>query len=116
MRSIIVTLSLCLSLLGPGLAHPGAGPGHRHEKPVAISETKAEVRAVKFLQSKVEKGKLSESWLDKKPSKTYQKSFGYGPEWVVEFEDPKNVDVKKRTLYVFMSTTGKLLGVNFTGH
>ena len=113
MRSLIFTIFLCLCT--QGMAHPGAGSDHRHDQPTAISESKAEHCAMEFLEAKVKQGKLSDGWLQKKPAEAYQKSFGYGPEWVVEFHDPSAPESGKRTLYVFMSTSGKLLGVNFTG-
>lgn len=113
MKNLIIAILLSFSSLA--LAHPGSGE-HTHAQPEAITQAEAQARARKLVEAKVSQGKLTEKWLDRPPTKTYESSFGHGPEWVVEFHDPKATDKKKRVLYVYMTVSGKSLGVNFTGH
>lgn len=112
MRQILL---LFLLLSSVAVAHPGAGHDHQHATPPAISQGEAQEKARTVVAKKVEMGKLGKTWLAVDPSKSYKKSFGHGPEWVVEFHDPKAADKSKDTVYVFLALTGKVLGINFTG-
>lgn len=113
MKNLVIALILGLTPLAS--AHPGSDHDHHHEQPAPITKAQAETRAQKLVAAKVEQGKLTKAWLTRSASKTYQKSFGHGPEWVVEFHDPKPEDEKKRVLYVYLTISGKTLGINFTG-
>lgn len=113
MRNLIFLLFITSAI--PALSHPGAGHDHTHAQPAAISKSEAEVRAKKTVAAKVAQGKLTKKWLDKSAKKIYQKSFGHGPEWVVEFHDEAAAVVEQRILYVYVSISGKVLGINFTG-
>ena len=112
MKKFVVAIMLALAPMAA--AHPGHGD-HEHHHPVAINETQAETKAQKLVVAKVEQGKLPKEWLKRKAAKSYKKSFGHGPEWVVEFHDPEPEDEKKKVLYVYMTESGKTLGINFTG-
>lgn len=111
----LAPLMLALSLSQGVVAHPGGGAGHHHHEAAPITQAQAEAQAVVAIAKKVKQGKLADKWLSVSSSKTSQKSFGHGLEWVVEFVDPQPADLSKKTLYVFIGKTGKVLGVNFTG-
>lgn len=112
MKNLIIAMMLGLATVTA--AHPGSGD-HHHHQPEAISESQAEARAEKVVASKVQQGKLTKAWLERPAAKVYKKSFQHGPEWVVEFHDPEPMDEKKKILYVYLTTGGRTLGVNFTG-
>lgn len=114
MRHLMICLLLLFPLSSALMAHPDAGDHHHHE-PAAIEASEAQDLAKKVVAKKVEEGKLAATWLKVPAAKPYQKSFGHGPEWVVEFNDPKAKEKGKETVFVFLSLGGKALGVNFTG-
>ena len=113
MRTLLVLL--CLSFCQPALAHPGAGE-HTHHQGAAITQPEALSKATAVVKKKVAQGRLSERWLGKPAADAYKKTFGHGPEWVVEFHDPEATKESKKTLYVFLGLSGKALGSNFTGN
>ena len=112
MRYILCIFVLLSSL---ALAHPDGGRDHTHAPEEPISKKQAQERASKVVAKKVKAGKLNKSWTAIEPTKIYQKDFGHGPEWVVEFHDPKVTDKAKDTVYVFIGLKGKVFGINFTG-
>ena len=107
-------LLLLILLALPALAHPGHGDHEHHHEP--ITQAQAHTKAKTVVKNKVAQGKLPEKWLEISAAKSYQKSFGRGNEWVVEFHDKEAEEEKKKVLYVFLSLTGKVLGINFTGN
>jgi hypothetical protein len=94
------------------------GPGHGHSHGAAqveVSKSDVLTSASKALSSLVKKGKIEKSWAKVKVNKTEKKAFGGQQNWVISFENKKEKDKKKRTLYVFFNLYGKYLGSNFTG-
>lgn len=113
MRTLLVLL--CLSFSQLALAHPGAGD-HKHQQKAVITQAEARSKATFVVKKKVAQGRLSQRWLGKSAANAYKKTFGHGPEWVIEFQDPKATNESRKTLYVFLGLDGKALGANFTGN
>lgn len=106
--AIITILTFNLNLL---YAHGGHGKGVR----VEVSKTDIKHNAIEEIKSLVKIKKIDKSWLNATLSKVEKKRFKYGLEWVVTFKNKKIKDIKKQTIYVFMSIFGKTTGVNYTG-
>lgn len=115
MKQLAIYLLILFSLSSP-LAYGGAGHDHGNEPSEAISKVAAEEKAMAVVKSITKNGKLPESWASLEPAKIGQKTYKKGPEWVVTFMNPKAEDKDKRTLYVFLSLSGKFLGANFSGN
>lgn len=115
MRKTIIAVTLCTLTLttSPVFSSPG-GPGHEHSHG-SISEQMAQEKAAKHVAELVAKGKIEQSWNGIKSTKTYQKTFKKGEEWVVEFVNSAASDKAKQTLYVFYTLDGHYLAANFTG-
>ena len=115
MRKTMIVVTLCTLSLVTSPAFSGAdGPGHSHSHGPVSAET-AQEKATKHVTGLVAKGKLDASWNNIKPTKTEQKDFEKGPEWIVEFVNSTATDKSKQTLYVFYTLDGNYLGANFTG-
>lgn len=63
----------------------------------------------------VEQKKISKSWKAQAVAKIGKTHYGDTNDWVVVFENQKIKKKSKQTLYVFVSTRGKVMGVNYTG-
>lgn len=107
---VLFVLSSPVAFAGPG------GGDHSHEPASPISEGEALKTASGVVAEIVSKGKLDKSWGMVKPKKIIQKTFKKGAEWVVTFDNPKVENKEKKTLYVFLSLSGRYLGSNFSGN
>ncbi len=115
MRKTMIAVTLCTLSLVTTPAFSGAdGPGHSHSHGPVSAEV-AQEKATKHIAGLVANGKLEPSWNNLKPTKTEQKAFEKGPEWVLEFMNSAVTDKAKQTLYVFYTLDGNYLGSNFTG-
>jgi len=115
MRKIMIAVTLCTLSLATTPAFSGAdGPGHSHSHG-PISAEAAQEKATQHVADLVTKGKLEASWNNIKPTKTEQKNFEKGPEWIVAFVNSAVTDKTKQTLYVFYTLDGNYLAANFTG-
>ncbi len=112
MRRMIICLVVLLSFSVTGAY---AGAGHSHGPKTEIGKIQALLKATSIVAEIVQKGKLDASWADIKPTLAQKKTFKNGPEWVITFDNPKEEDKEKQTLYVFLSLYGKYLGANHTG-
>lgn len=113
---VLACLVTFASALAPvSLAGPGTGHSHGNEKP-KITSQQAQKVASKQLAYLVEKQKIAKSWWGISPNEPSQKNYGKGLEWVVTFANAKEANPKKKTLYVFVSLRGKILGSNFSGN
>ncbi|MDH5545891.1 MAG: DUF6488 family protein [Gammaproteobacteria bacterium] len=96
--------------------HKGHGSGNPYKDfDIPIEQKDAETFAKSVIDRLVEKKKISESWRNAGFLGATQKVFKDQPEWVVSY---KNVSIKeesKQVLYVFLSTYGEFLGINYTG-
>jgi len=111
--SLLNLIILVLSL-SPLIAYAGTGHdhGHSHEP---ISATEAETRAAKRVQQMAIAGKIDSTWSGSKATKVYQKDYGHGPEWVIEFTNNKVSDKSKQTLYLFYGQDGHYIAANYDG-
>ncbi len=114
MKKLSICLLILFSLSTP-FAYGGEGHDHGNEPSEPISKSEAGKKAAEFVRNFSKKGKLPESWGSLQPATVEQKIFKK-PEWVVTFNNPKEKNKDKQTLYVFLSLTGHFLGANFTGN
>lgn len=114
MKKIVISLIMLLAFSVP-LTYAGpAGPGHSH---APLIEEKEAIAKASFMVTKiVKKGKLDSSWTQVKASDAQKKTFKNGVEWVVTFNNPKEKDPEKKTLYIFLDLHGKYLAANHTGN
>ena len=113
MRRIIICLVVLLAFSVTGAY---AGSGHSHSpKTDEITESQASEQAAKIVSDIVKKGKLDASWTQAQPAAVQKKTFKNGPEWVITFNNTREKDPQKQTLYVFLSLYGDYLGANHTG-
>lgn len=92
-----------------------AGSGHSHAPATSVTSEQALEIASNAVANLLQKGKIDVSWTGVKPTEAKTKKLQHNQEWVVTFDNPKEADQKKKTLYVFLSLDGQILGVNFTG-
>ena len=114
-RLWFITLLIPLFWSSNSYAHGG----HQHENPYAEFGVEIEVKqAHTFSRSVVDQliqqGKLNKSWSQATVVNAVKKQFKE-MEWVVEYSNPKELDPKQKTLYIFLSTKGELRGANFSG-
>ena len=112
MRKIILCLVVLLTFSVTGAY---AGAGHSHGPKTKVTETQVLSKATSIVADIVKEGKLDASWAEIKPALAQKKTFGNGPEWVITFNNPKEKDKEKQTLYVFLSLYGEYIGANYTG-
>lgn len=110
--SIVTALAVALTVQAvPAYAH---GPNSSHHS--VDGERAAEVASNK-VRELVDTGKLDDTWLEatKRPT-VEKKEFEKGPEWVITYVNGSESDPSKKTLYVFISMTGRYIAANFTGN
>ncbi len=112
MRRIITCLVVLLTFSVTGAY---AGAGHSHAPKTKITETQVLSKATSIVTDIVQKGKLDASWAEIKPALAEKRTFKNRPEWVITFNNPKEEDKEKQTLYVFLSLYGDYLAANHTG-
>ena len=112
MRRIIICLVVLLTFSVTGAY---AGEGHSHAPKTKITKTQVLLQATSIVADIVQKGKLDASWAELEPTLAEKKTFNNRSEWVITFNNPKEEDKEKQTLYVFLSLYGEYLGANHTG-
>ena len=106
MKSIkVLILTLIL-----GLTSLYAGAGHSHN----ISDNDIKVRAQNHITSLINKEKIDTSWKNYKMGKMEKRGI-ISKEWVVSFINSKIEDKTKQTLFVYLTSYGKVKGVNYKG-
>ena len=112
-KATAITLALSLTTLY-------AGSGHSHDDKHEHSQLKVNQEVVKKQANKklarlVKNKKIEKSWSSTPIQNIEKKQFNHTSEWVVSYEN-KNVKNKmKQTLYIFVTLSGKIAGVNYTG-
>ena len=112
MRKSIFCLLISLVV---SVASVHAGAGHSHGPATTINEQEATQRATEIVSIIIQKGKIDKSWGAVESVRAEKKKYQYGYEWVVAFNNPKETDQSRQTLYVFLSLDGQYLGANFSG-
>lgn len=109
----IITFCILIFLAFP-VALSFAGGGGVDEY---ATETEVRHEAVKAVVSLIQKGKLESSWGNIEPKEVKEQMGKRGLyEWVVTFVNSKITEEKKKTLYVFLNTSGQVFRVNFSGN
>lgn len=112
MKAIVVAGLLVTSgAMAEGGHSHGAG-GHTHGAEAAIGEGEAKARSQEEVDRLITKKKLDASW-SKAEFISAEKKAGKGKEeWLVTY---KNEASEKKTLFVFLSASGKFVAANHTG-
>ena len=116
MRLKILLLGFVLGLISlPTIAGSGHNHGHGHSH-AEINQATAKVKAIEIVASFIKNNKLDKTWKSIKGSSANKKVFKGQPEWVVIFINKKITDVKKQTLYVFLTLNGEYVAANHSGN
>ena len=91
------------------LAHPG------HDSFDVVAQPEAIQRADDILAMAIAKNVLDASWANKQLKGASTRDTANGPVWIVVFNNPREPDAAKRTVYIFLDPFGDYLGANFTG-
>lgn len=86
-----------------------------HESFDPITEQQASAKADKVLQSLLANQKLDATWKEVKVSSVTTQDAPYGKVWVVSYQNSKEKEESKKTLYVFLDEMGNPLTVNHEG-
>jgi hypothetical protein len=102
-------LMLCVNPLYGGAEHEH---GHNciQDK---IGETEAKEFALKEIKRLVVKKKLEASWSDAEVYGVNQRVFKSMPEWIVAFKNPKEANLERQNLYIFVTQYAEITGVSF---
>lgn len=95
---------------GEGHSHGPGGHSHSHVAP--IGEDKVKVRAQEEIARLIKKGKLEDSWEKAELVSSEKKAFKGKEEWLVTY---KNEVSEKKSLFIFLSLSGKFIAANHTG-
>lgn len=97
--------------------HNHASHGHKHETlQKGINNKAVKEIAIKEVKRLALAKKIPKSWKSMPVSKIGKTHYGNTNDWVVGFDNPKIKDSTKRTLYIFVSIHGKVMGANYTGN
>jgi len=94
--------------------HEAHSHGYESLKNAASRET-IEKAAKQKVQDLVKEKKIHSSWASAAISKIGKTHYGDTDDWVVGFDNMKIKNMKRRTLYIFVSTRGEIRGANYTG-
>ena len=74
------------------------------------------VKTAKIVVNKLAKGeKIDKSWLKINAKSAIVRQYPHGTEWVIAFNNRKIKKVSHRTLYIFLTLSGKYVAANYTG-
>ena len=115
MKLNILLLGFTLALFSMG-ANAGSGHDHGHSHSNApVNQAIATTTATSIVAEFVKRKKLDESWASIKVGSVEKKEYSGRSEWVISFVNDKITDPAKRTLYVFLTSTGDYIAANYTG-
>lgn len=110
-----VIFSPLTALAGGGHDH---GHGHSHGQvpaAVEVNQSQAEVVATLRKGMLINKGKIDKSWRSVKVATAEKKKNGDQYEWLITYKNDQIKEATKKTLYIFISSTGDYIAANFTG-
>ncbi len=107
---MIKSLNIVLVALLLSVSSLFAGSGHSH----SVSQTTIKSNAKRELVRLVDNGKLDTSWKEAKRV-SMKKQGVFSKEWVIGFNNKQIEDTSKQTLYIYLSTYGKMKGANYKG-
>ncbi len=81
-----------------------------------VSKQMVEKVAIQELKRLILAKKISPSWQKLPISKIGKTHYGDTNDWVVGFDNIRIKNVKRQTLYIFVSVTGEIRGANYTGN
>jgi hypothetical protein len=100
--------------------HSEHNASHKHINHVRlkneVDKKTIEKMAIQELQRLILAKKISPSWEGLPISKIGKTHYGDTNDWVVGFDNLRIKNIKRQTLYIFVSVTGEIRGVNYTGN
>ena len=121
-KTTVVALALSLTTLYAGAGHNHAHDSHGHahdshanESMKKVNEEIVAILAKKLVVELVVQNKIPTSWKSVPVATLGKTNVGNTNDWEVTFKNAKVQDKTKQTLYIFIDTYGKLMGVNYTG-
>ena len=123
LKAIVITLLISLTTLYAGNEHNHEGHshdtnnhGHGYEAlKNEISRKYVEEIATKEVIRLAEKKKIHMSWKTIPISMIGRTHYADSDDWKVAFTNSKIKNKKRQTLYIFVSTRGKVTGANYSG-
>ena len=115
---ITKTVLAAILTLGANSLYAGAGHNHNHghsHTKTKINKGKAKIIAIKIVKDYAVDGKLDKSWSDVIVDSVKAQTYNSVPEWVFTFKNPKEVNPKHQSLYIYVNQYGEMTGANFTG-
>lgn len=109
MKTIKKILILAMLIIGLNPLYAGGGHSHAPAVSVATIKTVAKDEVIRLAQAV----KIDKSWAKEDISKI--EKYNHGHEWRVIFKNKQIKDMQKQTLYIFVNTSGKITGANYTG-
>jgi hypothetical protein len=114
MRTLRIVMLIIIGAFAFNIACPATSSAHSDghlgtaiKEPVAV--------ALKHVKLLLKKGKIEKSWEEVEEGTGKMQQFGKRSEWIVTFNNPQAKEPSKRTLYLFLTLTGKYIAANFTG-
>lgn len=125
-KAAVAVLALSFTTIYAGSGHDHSHDGNKHEEHShsnrysdiknEVSKDTIEKAAIQKVQSLVAEKKIHPSWKGMPISKIGKTHYGDTDDWVVGFDNKKIKNVKKQTLYIFVSVHGEIRGANYTGN
>lgn len=105
----IIKLLITAFILTFGTTNLMAGAGHSHNADEAKIERNAKAKIVNLIK----KQKLDTSWNESKLVSMKKKLYGGKSEWIVTYKNNQVADTSRQTIYVYLTSYGKVIGANF---
>jgi hypothetical protein len=95
--------------LATAAAHPNHGDGR------AVEKDEVPLLGERVVTLLVQDKRLAPSWRGIPAKEVASRPTSSGPVWVVSYENPREADKAKRTIYLFFDESGNYLGGNHSG-
>ena len=118
MKALMILILLSVtSLLGSEEEGHGAHCNelHGHKYNQSIKSSAIQVIAKDEVKRLVSEKKIAKSWKSVPVAKIGRTHKSYIDDWIVVFENSKIKKKSRKTLYIFVSRKGNIMGVNYTG-
>lgn len=115
MKNFIPAVALTAALFSSSSAFAGGDGGCHFHGDAPAKDTVVVGCATEYKDALVASGKLEPSWQAVKADKAEVGDGKSAKEWRVTFNNPAAKEAGKKTLYMFFSLPGNLIGANFSG-
>ena len=111
-RTLVILLTLSFTVL---YANESESHEHKHKYNYGLKSKSIQEIAKNEVKRLVAEKKIAKSWASMPITKIGKTSDSYIDDWLVVFENSKIKKKSKRTLYIFISKMGNVVGANYTG-